>query len=160
MAPFALGDQQVKYFATACTGQHQYNKRGDTSYYLRERLQARLDPRTNGTGLCFNLAVQIRNDAHTQPTENTLVPWKISETGWQNVATIDIPPQNFSSPAQDEFCERLTFNPYHGLKVHEPIGGINRARGVVMQQLQNVRFEANHMKRFGPHELTGDENFN
>jgi hypothetical protein len=160
VAPFALGDSQVKYLATACSGQHQYDKRGDSPYYLRDRLQARLDPRANGTGLCFNLAVQLRNDAHTQPTENTLVPWKISETGWQNVATIEIPPQTFPSSAQEAFCERLTFNPYHGLKAHEPIGGINRARGVVMQQLQKVRFEANGWKRPGPHDLTGGDSFN
>lgn len=160
VSPYKLGDTQVKYLATACAGQHQYNKPGDNAYYLRERLQQRLDPSTNGSGLCLNLAVQIRNDAHTQPTENTLVPWKLSETGWLNVATIDIPPQIFTSPGQDDFCERLTFNPYHALAVHEPIGGINRARREVMQKLQNVRFEANGRKRFGPRELTGDESFN
>jgi hypothetical protein len=37
---------------------------------------------------------------------------------------------------------------------------MNRARGIVVQALQNVRLEANHWKRFGPHELTGDETFN
>jgi hypothetical protein len=42
--------------------------------------------------------------------------------------------------------------------VHEPIGGINRARGVVMQKLQKVRFEANGWKPLGA--LSGDEQFN
>jgi hypothetical protein len=40
-----------------------------------------------------------------------------------------------------------------------PRGGINRARRVVMHALQDVRLTANHMTRFGPHELTGNEIF-
>jgi hypothetical protein len=29
-----------------------------------------------------------------------------------------------------------------------------------MQVMQDVRLKADHMARFGPHELTGNENFN
>ena len=103
--------------------------------------------------------MQVRNDPDSQPIENALVAWDDRVATWQKVARIDIYPQTFSSTAQQEFCERLTFNPWHGLKAHMPIGGLNRARRDVMQAMQDVRLEANGMKRFGPHELTGDETF-
>jgi choline dehydrogenase len=159
VAPFALGDSQVKYAATPCSTQAQYGGPGNTSYYLQQRLQARLDPHNNNH-ICLDLQVQLRNDPPSQPIENTLVAWDGHVTGWQKIASIDIYPQNFSSRAQQQFCEQLTFNPYQGLKAHAPLGGINRARGGTMQALQDVRLKANGWTRFGPGELTGDETFN
>jgi len=162
VAPFRLGpdDKQiVKYSAFPCAQQAQYDKPGRTSYYLQSRLQNLLDP-ANNNHLCLNLQVQVRGDPASEPIENTLVAWSDQTSPWRKVATIDIYPQIFASTAQQEFCERLTFNPWHGLKVHMPVGGINRARRDVMQAMQDVRLKANGLTRFGPHELTGNENFN
>ena len=137
----------------------QYGGRGDTSFYLQQRLQARLDPH-NSNHLCLDLHVQLRNDPKSQPIENALIAWDRHVTGWQTVARIDIYPQNFSSGAQRQFCERLAFNPYQGLKVHAPLGGINRARGAVLPAVQDARLRNNGWKPFGPGEVTGDETFN
>jgi hypothetical protein len=104
--------------------------------------------------------VQLRNDPPNQPVDNTLLRWPGHVTGWQKVATIDIYPQAFTSQAQQQFCERLAYNPYQGLKVHAPLGGINRARGAVLPAVQDVRLNANGWKRFGPGEVTGNETFN
>src|SRR4029077_15728690 len=109
--------------------------------------------------LRLNLQIQRRNDPDSEPIENTLVAWSEKISPWQKVATIDIGPQTFATTEQQEFCERLTFNPWHGLKVHIPVGGINRARRDVMHAMQDVRLKANGLTRFGPHELTGDEKF-
>lgn len=160
MAPFKLGDEVIKYSAIPCTAQVHYRKPGDTSYYLEQRLQERLDPTNNHSNIGLYLQVQFRNDPPRQPIENTLVAWDGNVTGWHRVAKIEIYPQAFSSTAQQEFCERLTFNPYHGLKVHEPLGSLNHARRDVMQAMQNVRLKANGLKRSGPHKLTGGETFN
>jgi len=159
VAPFRLGDGIVKYSAFPCWQQAQYDRPGKTSYYLQQRLAGLLDP-TNNNHLCLNLQVQQRHDPKTQSIENTLVAWSDRTSPWRKVATIDIYPQIFGSTAQQEFCERLTFNPWHGLQAHRPEGGINRARRHVMQTMQDVRLKADGLTRFGPHELTGDENFN
>ena len=158
VAPFMLGKEEVKYSAFPCEQQTQYGKPGKTPYYLQQRLENRLDP-ANNNHLCLDLQVQVRNDPDKQPIENTLVAWDARVATWQKVAKIDIYPQTFASTAQQEFCERLTFNPWHGLKVHMPIGGINRARRDVMHAMQDVRLKANGRTRFGPHELTGNETF-
>ncbi len=158
VTPFALGDSQVKYAATPCDQQAQYGGPGGSFYYLQQRLQARLDP-ANNNHVCFDLQVQLRNDPPHQPIDNALVRWRGAVTGWQKVARIDIYPQGFTSPAQQQFCERLAFNPYQGLKVHAPLGGINRARGAVLSAAQDVRLQANGWKRFAAGEITGDETF-
>ena len=158
MAPFMLGDQIVKYGAHPCERQAHYNKPGNTPDYLSQRLQNVLDP-ANNRHFCLDLQVQVRNDPDRQPVENTLIAWRDKDAKWQKVARIDIYPQTFSTTAQQEFCERLAFNPWHGLQVHRPVGGINRARRDVMVALQDVRLKANGWTRFGPHELTGDEVF-
>ncbi len=107
----------------------------------------------------LNLQIQMRTDPTTEPIENTLVPWSVQKSPWMKIATIDIYPQIFATTAQQEFCEHLTFNPWHGLKAHLPRGGINRARRDVMHAMQDVRLQANGVTRFGPSQLTGDEEF-
>ena len=161
VAPFDLGDdsQVIKYSAVPAEQQTQYGSPGKTPYYLQKRLENILDP-ANNNHLRLNLRIQFRTDPASEPIENTLVPWSEEKSPWTKIATIDIYPQTFASTAQQEFCERLTFNPWHGLKVHMPRGGINRARRDVMHAMQDVRLQANGLTRFGPHELTGDENFN
>ena len=159
VTPFALGDSEVKYAATPCSQQAQYGGPGEANYYLQQRLQARLDP-SNNNHVCLDLQVQLRNDPPSQPIDNALVRWSGAVTGWHKVARVDIYPQAFTSLAQQQFCERLTYNPYQGLKVHAPLGGINRARGAVLPAVYDARLQANGWKRFAPGEITGDETFN
>ena len=66
------------------------------------------------------------------------------------------PSQSFSSEAQKNFCENISFNPGHSLVDHEPLGGINRARKVVMKDISDLRLMKNGVKRFEP---TGHEEF-
>ena len=137
--------------------QAQYGRPGNTPYYLRTRLQDYLDPANNNH---LKLALNIQYREPGQSIENTLVPWSRDPASWHKVATIDIYPQIFSTADQDAFCERLTFNPWHGLMADKPEGGINRARRDVMHAMQDVRLKADGLTRFGPHALTGNENFN
>ncbi|MBU2037636.1 MAG: catalase, partial [Gammaproteobacteria bacterium] len=61
-----------------------------------------------------------------------------------------------TSEAQKQFCENISFNPWHSLEEHRPIGGINRARRVVMKDISDFRLQANGVERFEP---TGHEVF-
>lgn len=67
-----------------------------------------------------------------------------------------IPKQSFTSQAQKAFCENISFNIGHLLQAHEPIGGINRARKVVMKDILDLRLRENNVVRFEP---TGHERF-
>ena len=66
------------------------------------------------------------------PVEDPTVEWK---SPFIKVATLKLPSQTIDSPEQLEFCENLSFNPWHSLPEHEPLGGINRPRKQVYQEL-------------------------
>ncbi len=156
VAPFKLGNGEVKYSALPCEPRQFHPPTADSTSddYLKGRLRDQLDPSWGG-GICLNFNVQFRSD-ESQPIENTLIAWDDEESPWHKVATMVIPAQEFTSPEQAEFCQNITFNPWHSLPAHEPIGGINRARRDVMFALQKARLDANRRKRFEP---TGNEEF-
>jgi len=163
IAPYELGGpgQVVRYSIVPAEQQAQYNSpdKKDPDYLLK-RLQNKLNP-ANGAGghLVLWFEVQIRKNPDKEPLQNTLVPWSTKISPFMKVAKIDIYPQTIGTTEEDAFCERLTFNPGHSLLVHKPIGAINQARETVMFEMQKVRLDANHMTRFPPGSITGDETF-
>lgn len=82
--------------------------------------------------LCYNLNVQIQNNKTTQPIENHLTEWKESETASIKIATLVFKSkENTNFEKQDSLCETISFNPWNGIKAHQPLGNMNRARGEV-----------------------------
>ena len=155
--PYKLGELEVKYaaFPSEPLQFHPPTVDRASDDYLLSRLRDQLDPAWPGAGLALDFQVQIRSK-ESQPIENALIPWDEKDSPWEKLATIHIPPQNFASTEQAEFCQNLTFNPWHSLPEHEPLGGINRVRRDVMFALQKARLDADGLKRFEP---TGDEYF-
>ena len=155
--PYELGpDRIVKYGAFPPAGaSSRYADIGDSPRYLTERLKESLDP-ARGRSITIEFKVQFREKPERQPIDDALVAWHADDSPWHRVATLDVPPQTFDAPAQWEFCEAITFNPWHSLVEHRPAGGINRARRDVMDALQKVRLAKNGRARFEP---TGDEVF-
>lgn len=155
--PYRLGQLEVKYaaFPSEPIQFHPPTADRTSDDYLMVRLKDQLNPTWTGAGLSLDFSVQIWSK-DSQPIDNALIAWDEKDSPWEKLATIRIPPQNFASTEQAEFCQNMTFNPWHSLPEHEPIGGINRARRDVMFALQNVRLDADGRKRFEP---TGDEIF-
>jgi hypothetical protein len=54
-----------------------------------------------------------------------------------------VPPQDFDSREQNLFCDNLSFNPWHALAAHRPIGGINRLRKSVYEAVSAYRHQRN-----------------
>jgi hypothetical protein len=95
---------------------------------------------------CFDFMVQFQKDPEKMPIEDTSVLWEESRSPFLKVATIRIPPQDLASSEMENFrasCENLSFNPWHSLRDHRPIGGINRVRKAVYQAIANLRRERN-----------------
>ena len=63
------------------------------------------------------------------------------------LATIHIPQQVFDTPEQNEFCENLSFTPWHTVPEHKPLGGINRMRKVIYERISQLRHEMNATKK-------------
>jgi hypothetical protein len=152
--PYLFGnDRAVKYTARPCPT----NGRSElpdplTDGYLRNTLREQL---ATG-GACFDFMVQLQLDAQTMPLEDATVLWDETLSPFRQVARIDIPPQDFDSPAQMEFCEDLAFNPWHSLPEHRPLGGINRVRKDLYRELARFRHQRNGVTYSEP---TGNEQF-
>jgi hypothetical protein len=71
-------------------------------------------------------------------------------------AVLKIPRQKFDSPAQLDFARVLTYNPWHCLPDHRPLGNISRARKRMYWELSQLRMRMNHVQHREP---TGDETF-
>ncbi|MFG0262438.1 MAG: hypothetical protein ACF788_08605 [Novipirellula sp. JB048] len=62
--------------------------------------------------------------------ENVSTQWP---DPYVTVAKIKTLEQDFDSPAQRVKCEQPIFIPWHGIKEHRPLGGINRLRKAVCE---------------------------
>lgn len=95
--------------------------------YLGDALRQRMTAARED--IMFDLEVQVRDskglDLRSQ-IEDACTLWDETAHPFRPVARIAIPPQNIA--LADQFCEDLFFSPWHGLKAHRPLGGINRAR--------------------------------
>lgn len=159
VTPYALGNENnktfpnvVRYAMRTCSangGDAPDPKKPD---YLTTNLQKQLD----NSEACMDFYIQRQVDPEKMPVENALVEWDEKLSPFIKIARITIPKQTFTSEAQKNFCENLSFNPGHSLVVHQPLGGINRARKVVMKAISDLRLKENKVDRFEP---TGEEKF-
>jgi len=104
----------------------------------------------------FDLMIQLQTDPHKMPIENAGVRWPEKLSPFISAATIHIPKQKFDYKKQFEFTRQLTFNPWHCLHEHRPLGNQNRARRRMYDELSKFRIKMNRTSHFEP---TGDEVF-
>jgi hypothetical protein len=149
--PYRLGESHsVKYSARPCEGES--SKRPDDAGddYLAEVMADELG---QGDG-CFEFLIQQQTDAREMPIEDPTLEWDDGDSPFLLAGRIHVPTQTFDSPAQKDFCEHLSFNPWHSLPEHRPIGGINRVRRDVYEGIAKLRHTLNQRPRVEP---TGHE---
>jgi len=112
-----------------------------TDTYLHDELRARLATED----VAFDFCVQFQRDAKTMPIEDASVEWSERESPYVRVAEVRIPRQSIDVAGREEMCERTSFNPWHSLTVHRPLGAINRVRRAIYDAMQD--FRASHVVR-------------
>lgn len=111
--------------------------------YLRYNLAQTL----NNNSAEFDFFIQFQTNADTMPVEDPTVAW---QSEYIKVATLKIPPQQFSSNEQLAYGENMSFNPWHALTVHRPLGSFNRVRKRIYVTMSKFRHQANHLQEFEP----------
>jgi hypothetical protein len=148
MTPYLLGSQAIKFSAAPCVQEERspfaYPKSDPDR--LRKAMTARLDRED----ACFDFMVQAQGDAREMPIEDPTIEWSEKSSPFVKVARVEIPQQTFDSPDQQEFCENLSFTPWHSLPEHRPLGGINRVRRFVYQTISKLRHGLNGAPRAEP----------
>jgi len=82
----------------------------------------------------FEFKVQLQTDADAMPVEDVAAEWNENDSKPIVVATLHIPPQPVEPSGElATRCESMSFNPWHALAEHRPMGGMNRLRRVVYQ---------------------------
>lgn len=149
MVPYQLGlgdhRQAVKYSARACSTIVSPLPARPNRDFLREALRTSLQE----SDTCMEFLVQPRTST-SMSVEDSMTEWKEDQAPFYKVATINIPKQVFDTPEQNKFCENLSFTPWHALAEHKPLGGINRMRKIIYEQISRVRHEMNSTERLEP----------
>jgi hypothetical protein len=153
MAAYALGQRAAKYTAVPCEKPVTPYPENPTDNYLGDNLEKHL----NNRGVCYHFMIQIQKDRESTPVENPMVEWSEDVAPFRKVGTLRIPPQAFRSPKQQEFCENMSFTPWHSLPEHQPLGNLNRARRHIYEAVSKQRHADNGVPRVEP---TGNETFN
>ncbi len=59
------------------------------------------------------------------------------------VATIVVEDQEFQSENSMAECEAMSFNPWNALSAHKPLGGMNRVRKELYEEIAEFRAQQN-----------------
>lgn len=118
--------------------------------YLRQALAGTLAQRDAE----LEVRVQLQTDSHLMPIEDAGVLWPERLSPRVPVATLRLPRQSSDYMAQLAFARRLTFNPWHCVPEHRPLGNQSRARRAMYAALSALRQSMNDVPHYEP---TGDE---
>lgn len=148
--PYKLGNQAVKYSAKPQGDLSDSIPTSPSFNYLEELMAKQLEK----GDVYFDFLIQLQTDPVKMPVEDATIIWDENLSPFEKVATIRIPCQVFNTPERLEFAENLSYNPWHALPEHRPLGSTNRVRRKVYETVSKYRHQRNEKPRREP---TGDE---
>ncbi|MEV8441688.1 catalase family protein [Actinosynnema sp. NPDC051121] len=101
----------------------------------------------------YDLRVQlcVDVDVDAMPVEDASVLWREELSPHQTVATIHLPAQDPYSDARRRYADDvLSFNPWHALEAHRPLGSIMRSRRRAYAQSSGFRHGYNGVRQHEP----------
>lgn len=138
VSAFKLGPQlNVKYSARPCKEASAADVSHSDPNFLRLEMASRL----KSGAACFDFMVQPQVQGKNMPVEDTTVEWSEDDSPFVPVARLEIPSQQFEQ--YNNYCEDLSFNPWHSLPEHKPIGVMNRIRKATYLEVSRYRRQMN-----------------
>lgn len=119
--------------------------------YLRDALHATLADRA----VVFDLLVMLQTDPRRMPVEDASVVWPERLSPWRPVAELELPVQRVDPAEQLALARSLSFNPWHCVPEHRPLGNQGRARREIYLELSRLRQRMNgtpHVEPTAPHD--------
>ena len=105
-------------------------------------------------GAEYELRAQLCTDLKTMPVEDASIDWPQDQSPYQALGKIVLPAQEAFSPARRVFADDvLSFNPFHCLPEHLPLGSINRARIKAYETSTAYRHRMNAQPRIEPRDI-------
>jgi len=154
--PYLLGEGQAMQYAFRTRLRKRTRVPGlpgrPPDNYLRDAMVATLAEQD----VEFDILLQVQSDPFLMPIENNAVLWPTKLSPRVPAAVLRIPKQRFDSPEQLAFARVLSFNPWHCIAEHRPLGNQSRARKRMYSELSRLRQQLNGVEHYEP---TGDEAF-
>jgi hypothetical protein len=141
--PYLLGEGQAMMYSV----RPKSNKRSwipglpfwTSPHYMREALAKGV---TAGD-VELDFMIQVQTDPHHMPIEDAGVRWPERLSPFVPVATLRLPQQEFDWPAQVALARTLSYNPWHCIAQHRPLGNQSRARRRMYLELSKLRQKMN-----------------
>ncbi len=134
--PYKLGSHFIKFSVKSHELEATPSSNGSPNY-LREAMVKQLTKDQNQSK--FDFLIQFYVDEAKTPIENPMQEWKEVDSPFIKVATVTIPPQEFDTVERKKLDESLSFNPWHTLPEHEPVGSVNLSRRKIYQEIAKAR---------------------
>jgi len=147
MSAFRLGPQAIKYSVKPQILETPPETLPERENYLREAMVQELT--VEGKDVYFDFLVQLQPSPDPMLVEDSTLEWDETISPYIKVATIKISAQEFDTPERKQFDEGLSYNPWHTLPDHEPLGSINASRLKLYQTIAKARREFNHQMPTG-----------
>jgi len=129
MAPIRYGKYMAKYRAKPASD------RVDSYLDLIKRLGSEadalrlaLEDTLRTQEVLFEFQVQLRTSERSMPIEDASIEWPESESPYRTVAHLFLPRQEIPLLREQNAFTNLSFDVWHALAAHCPLGGINRIR--------------------------------
>jgi hypothetical protein len=143
--PYRFGDNSkaVKYAVIPS----EKNKLVYTDKINKDFLRANMAATLLKNEIEYDFFIQFQTDPVKMPIEDPTIVW---DSPFIKMATIRIPTQVFDTPERQEFGDNLSFNAWHALPEHQPLGNFNRARKIIYQEMYVFRHQHNKIKDVEP----------
>ena len=93
--------------------------------------------------LVYDFCIQYQTDAEKMPIEDPTVEWT---SEFVKLATIRIPVQNIDTEERKNIGENLSYNIWHCLAEHRPLGIFNRLRAHIYEEMYAFRHKHNNVE--------------
>jgi hypothetical protein len=105
-------------------------------------------------GAEYELRAQLCTNLKTMPVEDAAIDWPQDQSPYQTLGKIVLPAQDAFSPARRVYADDvLSFNPFHCLPEHRPLGSINRVRIKAYESSAAYRHTTNAQPRTEPTDI-------
>ena len=115
-----------------------------------EAVRDSLVPEIGEHDYAFELQAQLCVDPLRMPIENTSIEWSEKLSPFTKIATIRIPKQDISSPANLDIADRVSISPWRTRNDHIPMGQIMTVRREVYRRSAEVRRQINRQPQREP----------
>lgn len=100
---------------------------------------------------CFEVRLHLKR-SFALSIEDPTELWDADRAPAIRVGTLELPQQDVREAGRQQFCENISMTPWHGMREHQPIGGIQRLRLDLYKEVSQLRHRLNGAPAYEPEE--------